>query len=656
MTRIAAVLIILLASSKGLVAQTHTIDSLLQAVYRAGNDRDQLTAMLHLCEEYASINRDTLDHYSFRARALAAQTGDKRSVAQAEIAVANDYFRWGWIDSALVTIAPVVKNHQVTNAEERPLYFKAARQQALYYGSHSKNQEALTILYRIVHEAEQYNDTAVMVANMNTIGSIDLSRETPATALPWFRTALAKLGNTAYFDPIRASIYINLAQAHRMLNRSDSAVYYGEQGIRLMRASHNLNNLALSLQRQSDIYLQAGQIDKAETALQEMIDVRQQLHDDAWVDDNISLVNFYITTKQLDKAIAFCQEKLQRGDVRNAPNGPSRTYTNKLGMRIGFYELLARCYKEKGDSHAYEGMLEQIILAKDSLANAESELAIAEMQTKYAVQKKENTIIQQQLTIAQKNNILLLGVSAGAIVIVTGFMLFRDFRKKQRLRMQQAIEQEKLTTAKAIADAEENERKRIAADLHDSLGAYAASIASNVDILQTNGISEDNRTAMHELNSNSQTMVAQLSDTIWALNKDTLSLTAISDRLKVFLHRIRKSHQHIEMEVIEKIGQDISLPPTQAFHLFQVIQEAVTNAVKHSGANLIQVHIEVNSSWQIKVQDNGRGFSPLQTTKGGGHGLKNMQARAAAAGWTLGWTNGVATGTTVRIEPIHHKN
>lgn len=658
MIRITAILITLLSLTQGIVAQTRMIDSLLQAVYHAGNDRDKLlAAMLNLCEEYANINRDTLDHYSFKARTLATQTGDKRSMAQASIAVANDYFRWGWIDSALATIDPVVKAQQVTDPGERALYFKAARQQALYYGSNSKNQEALAILYRIVHEAEQYNDTAVMVANMNTIGSIDLSRETPATALPWFRHGLDRLGASMHYNNIRASIYINLAMAHRMLHRIDSAVYYSEKGIALMRNSHNLNNLALSLQRQSDIYLQAGQIAKAEAALQEMIGVRQQLRDDAvWVDDNISLINFYITTNQIDKAIAYCQEKLQRGDLHNAPSGPSRTYTNKLGMRIGYYELLAKCYKEKGDHNAYEGMLEQIIGAKDSLANAEAELAIAEMQTKYEVQKKENTIIQQQLTIAQKNNILLLGVSAGAIVIVTGFMLFRDYRKKQQHRMQQAIDTEKQAAAKAIADAEENERKRIAADLHDNLGAYAASIASNLDIIQTHGLPEENRTALQELNNNSQTMVAQLSDTIWALNKDTLSLTAISDRLKVFLHRIRKSHQHIAMDVIETITEDNTLPPTQAFHLFQVIQEAITNAVKHSGATRIEVHIKGADSWHIGIQDNGRGLDQYPTAKSGGNGLRNMQARATAAGWSITWAPTQPTGTTVSIHPTNYKN
>jgi len=137
------------------------------------------------------------------------------------------------------------------------------------------------------------------------------------------------------------------------------------------------------------------------------------------------------------------------------------------------------------------------------------------------------------------------------------------------------------------------------------------------------------------------------------LNKDSLTLTAISDRIKVFLNRIRKSHQGIQMDVIEHIEQDISIPPTQAFHLFQVIQEAITNVVKHSAASQIKVEVEGSSSWKISVTDNGKGMSQeISTLQGGGNGLRNMQARASVAGWHITWEAAAPSGTKVTIEPV----
>lgn len=657
MMRGAAILVTLLLIVTVALSQTSSIDSLLQAVYRAGNDKSRLNAMLAVCEEYQSVNRDTLDLYSYAARDLAEKTGDKKSKSLAEIAVANDYFRWGWVDSAVAAIEPVVKKNDITIPEERAIYFKAARQEALYHGSRGKYPEALTLLYKIVNQAEKYSDTLVISSNMNTIGSIAIAREAPSEAMEWFRRALSFLDQNPRFNTVRASIFINLAQAWLLNNRVDSAVVNGERGLAILRKEQNLNILAMALQRQSNVYLKANDITKAESALKEMIDVRQKMGDEGvWSDDHISLINFYISTNQIDKAIEYCNNKLQRGSLVGTVSTPTKTFTNNLSLRIGYYDLLAKCYKIKGNTKDYEQTLEQIILAKDSLADAEAELAIAEMQTKYEVQKKENTIIQQQLTIAQKNNFLLAGISAGAIVIAISWMFFRDYRKKQKLKLAGIIEREKHLATKAVADAEENERKRIAADLHDNLGAYAASIASNLDFIQSNGISEENKTALSELNNNSQAMVSQLSDTIWALNKDVLTLTAISDRIKVFLNRIRKSHQGIHMEVIEHIVNDISIPPTQAFHLFQVMQEAITNAVKHSAATLLLIKIEGDRNWKITVTDDGRGINTdLSTLQGGGNGLKNMRARALEAGWKINWATVHPSGTKVTIQPVEYK-
>mgnify|MGYP003390257496 CR=1 FL=1 len=101
------------------------------------------------------------------------------------------------------------------------------------------------------------------------------------------------------------------------------------------------------------------------------------------------------------------------------------------------------------------------------------------------------------------------------------------------MKLERLQEEEKRLAAEAIKEAEENERKRIAADLHDSLGAYAASVVSNIEFIKQDKLDAQSSTAMQELRNNSQAMVAQLSDTIWVLKKDVRSITGISDRLKI---------------------------------------------------------------------------------------------------------------------------
>jgi signal transduction histidine kinase len=190
------------------------------------------------------------------------------------------------------------------------------------------------------------------------------------------------------------------------------------------------------------------------------------------------------------------------------------------------------------------------------------------MQTKYELQKKENLIIRQTLDINRKNylfyGLLLLSFFAG----VVAWLIFNGYRRKQKIKLGQMQEEEKLLSTLAIIKAEEAERKRIAADLHDNLGAYAASIASNIEHITISLADTGNSVAMQELRNNSQAIVSQLSDTIWVLKKNALSLTAISDRLKVFIQRIQPSYPAVTIDVIEKIETDHLLPPSQAFHLY----------------------------------------------------------------------------------------
>ena len=116
-----------------------------------------------------------------------------------------------------------------------------------------------------------------------------------------------------------------------------------------------------------------------------------------------------------------------------------------------------------------------------------------------------------------------------------------------------------------MVEARETERKRIAADLHDNLGAYAASIASNIDNLKSSQPGLATVPALGDLRSNAQEMVSQLNDTIWVMKKDALALTAISDRLKIFMQRIASAYPAISLDVLEDISRTTSCLPRGPF-------------------------------------------------------------------------------------------
>lgn len=195
----------------------------------------------------------------------------------------------------------------------------------------------------------------------------------------------------------------------------------------------------------------------------------------------------------------------------------------------------------------------------------------------------------------------------------------------------------------------QQERSRISRDLHDNLGAYAAAIAANVSSI-TNDEHGQNDVTLNHLKENSQAIISQLNDTIWALNKEAISLTAVSDRLKVFLHKIQPNYPDIHVKFKEQINIDQPLSPVNAMHLYRILQEGVNNALRHSHCKNIEINIISDTSWKISILDDGLGFKVPDKNSISGNGLQNIRMRSNEAGWTAYWKERENGGIEFTIE------
>jgi signal transduction histidine kinase len=214
--------------------------------------------------------------------------------------------------------------------------------------------------------------------------------------------------------------------------------------------------------------------------------------------------------------------------------------------------------------------------------------------------------------------------------------------------MQLAMAEEKRIAAQSIIDAEEHERKRIAADLHDNIGAYASAIRADVEKI-TNTISEINNTSLQNLQQHSQEIINSLRDTIWVLNKDNITITGISDRIKNYISKLQVSYDTIQFHISEEIKNDIRISSQNALNIFRIVQEAVHNALKHSKAGSININISSDKIILIKITDDGKGMENLNTTEG--NGLLNMKTRAKEIGMLLTISSVINEGTVLLLQP-----
>lgn len=631
-------------------AQTTLIDNALQQVHAAKSNPEKLTAYLQLFEQHESILKDSLWQYVLRAKQLVPKN-DKINNGYVTIALVNALMRLDMVDTALIITEKELPNYNADNTNERPLFFKFSKLKSDCYASVSNYKDASAIIYNTIDFAEKYKDTATLSVNYNALGEIAYNSNFMNDAFKWYLKALTVTKEQKRYDIQNAVAYINLAMSYEWIEKPDSARYYVDKAIPVCNEIQNLYYLCNAYMALSSNYRHAKKFKEAEIYMLQAIDIRKKTEGKiVFSNEQLGLGNLYFRSGQYEKAIAVFKDGLAYDDSINSNFSVKKKASNII-IRLYYYQGLARCYKATGQNDLYEQMLEDMLSIKDTLNQINAADAMADMQIKYETQKKENTIIQQKLDLSKKN--LLLYGSIGlflALLIIFG-VIFWSYKSRQELKLQQQIEEDKWQTQQEVAKAEEKERNRIAADLHDNLGVYAASIASNLNSIQIDNQNENNIIALNELRNNSQAIVSQLNDTIWVLKKDTILLTAVSDRIKLLISRAQKSFPNIQFNVIEDIENDIEFSAPHAYQLYRIMQEAINNALKHSKGTQINIVIISKENWEITIEDNGVGLAATVNNRtDGGNGKKNMQERAAESGWHIGWFSDIE-GTKVCISP-----
>jgi hypothetical protein len=197
-------------------------------------------------------------------------------------------------------------------------------------------------------------------------------------------------------------------------------------------------------------------------------------------------------------------------------------------------------------------------------------------------------------------------------------------------------------------------RQKIAADLHDEVGANLSSISFLVESLKKslNGQKGNFDPILDRISGNSLETAGLINDTIWALNPDYDNFEKLLERIKSFGSTIL-SAKDIAFSIENELdSQHLELNIDERRNLFFSLKEAINNAAKHSGASKVLLKIsEINSKIHISVLDNGIGFDTEEFRNG--NGLKNFKIREHLA---IVLKSEIGTGTTVEIilNPKNH--
>ena len=170
---------------------------------------------------------------------------------------------------------------------------------------------------------------------------------------------------------------------------------------------------------------------------------------------------------------------------------------------------------------------------------------------------------------------------------------------------------------------QEMERKRIANDLHDSLGPLLSTAKLYIHSIAVSG--EEDKQLLDRAGSYIDETITGLREISYNLLPTSLSRNGLTEALKEYINRLNSAHV-LNIELI--IDGPINLTKENEVHLFRIIQEVIHNTVKHAKAAKLQLRFTTEEGGQvIIISDDGVGFDPGGKRKSGGLGLKSIESR-----------------------------
>ena len=191
-----------------------------------------------------------------------------------------------------------------------------------------------------------------------------------------------------------------------------------------------------------------------------------------------------------------------------------------------------------------------------------------------------------------------------------------------------------------------SERSRIAADMHDDMGAGLSRMRYLSAAMQYETNDEAMKKELEKLINNSDELVGNMNEIIWTLNNRDETL---ADALFYIRSQCAEmvSNANIEFAcIIQEEIPALTLNSKQARNIYLLAKEAVNNAIKHADAKSIAVNFSINHALHITVKDDGKGFDQT-TVRKEGNGLLNYKKRVETLAGTYNITTSPGIGTEI---------
>lgn len=702
------VFIVLLIAGYPIQAQKNKpiIDS-IERLIKIQTDSNLVKSYSELTWQYRTVNREKAIEYGRKGITLGKKINFSKGLAQVFNDLGIIYYDKELYDSSIVLYSEALKIRQKLNDDlgVARLYNKIG----IIYQRQGDFSKSLYYQQNALRLFEKTKDNLGISYALNNIGILQQNLGRYDEAINYHNQSIVikqKLND----KPGLAQSYVNVGNIFKIKEEYTKAEDNYIKAVNVFRQLGNKEYLSNALNNLGDLQEKLKKNSYAKQCILESYELRTSLNDTKGkVSCLNNLGNILIDEAKFDSAkiIITQAETLAKNGINTKPELIMVYQTqSKLNEKIGnatasldyykkysaykdslfnnelstkFTELetkyntsqkekLIEQQEAKLNKNLYDLTQQKLLLSQNNLEIAGNALEIKKQNELILGQRLDSNLKSQQIFALNKENKInslqlkneklennrknIILIVVGVIALLTfllGISFYRRYKLKKEKQLQETVYKQQELATKAILEAEENERKRIAGDLHDGVGQLMSAAKMNLSAMESEipFANEEQKKVYAKVLNLVDESCKEVRSVSHNMMPNALVKASLASAVKEFLHqidvRVIKTDLYTE-GLNEKIDNNIETV------LYRVIQECVNNVIKHAKANHLDISlIKDVDGIAVTIEDNGIGFNINNRNNLEGIGLKNIKTRVEYLKGTVEWNSTVGNGTLVAI-------
>lgn len=613
---------------------------------QSDNQKKEVDQLLDQSFSYTQSNADSAILLSQKAIHLAKEYGYEYGVADGQTKLAIAYRFKGLYDTSIY-----LSTEALDITENNFLKASSYNNLGVCYRYKGNYEKALSFYLKAADVYQKDNDLEQLGIVYNNIGTMFLFSEFIGKAKKYLQKSLSIHLENNHQKPL-ADVYNNFGIYYANMGDLQLSLSYFNRSMKIEKELGNIRGVNDSYFNIASVYTMMGNLDSAIVMIQKSVQLDKDMGNiQGVISDYNALAEVLFEFDENEKAFAYLDSAIN--------------YAKAIGSQ---YEL-ASAYKNQATAYADNNEYQKAYRSslnfqstRDSAMAFEQRKAIAELETQYATKEKQRQIELQHLEIKNKeakiyqSRLQIVGlIILIAGILIIGTLLYFYYKTRKEKELKNAIIKEKELGLESIIQATEEERKRIAKDLHDGIGQQLSglkmairNIKDSLDFDET--LQQKQFEKISSIIDESAANVRSISHEMMPkVLMESGLVAAIADMLSKSLAVADIPYEY------DHFDEQIRLPETVEITLFRIAQELINNIIKHANATQVNLQLYKTSKFIILVvEDDGKG---VEIKENDGHGMTNIKSRAHNINGEFIIEKGLHKGTiaTVKI-PIKEKN